>query len=110
MDKGIKNNRQGSITFHTDKGDVVLLPGYNRLTQEQFDGIKKHSLFGPYTEPTERNETEFSLDKETGMQVSKQIKAKEFAYLEVVGDIPPAEVAPAPAPAPNQGGNNGNRR
>ncbi len=36
-DRGIINNRKGSVT--SGRHDIVLVPGANRLTQEQFDKL-----------------------------------------------------------------------
>lgn len=110
MDKGIENARKGSITFHTELGDVVLAPGRNRLSVQQFESIQKHPLFKVYTEPTEREENEYSTDKETGAQIVTKVKVNEHSYLKVLGDIPAVDAAPAPAPAAETKPKSGNLR
>lgn len=39
MDRGIKNNHGAQITVSSAK--IVLAPGYNRLTDEQYEAVKK---------------------------------------------------------------------
>ena len=55
MDKGVKNNHKSHITVKFGKTedadarpDIVLAPGFNRLTQEQYDAIKTRRVIKNY--------------------------------------------------------------
>ena len=55
MDKGVKNNHKSHITVKFGKTedadarpDIVLAPGFNRLTQDQYDAIKSRRVIKNY--------------------------------------------------------------
>lgn len=59
-DKGIINHRKGSVTFTVEidgqKKTIVLKPGANRLSAEQYAALKQHRLFNAMFRPTTDSE------------------------------------------------------
>lgn len=81
-DKGVINSRKASVTFTVEingsKRDIVLKPGANRLTEEQYGALRKNPVFRAMFSHRERVERVTVPDaKNPGEMTVKETRRKE---------------------------------
>lgn len=101
-DKGILNNRQGSVNFTITlndgtKKEIFLQPGHNRLSAEQWEALQKNDHFKLYSTPSVREVDVLETDAEGAQKLTKQ-KVSERAALTPY-DFPTSEEDEAAAKA-----------
>ncbi len=85
-DYGIENMRKATITFTLPSGDLVLVPGKNRLSKEKYEELKKNKFFADHANPDEKEYPETSTDDD-GNIVTKMVKVRVSSSLIDYGEI-----------------------
>lgn len=84
---GIENVRKASITFSLPSGDLVLVPGKNRVSEEKYKELKKNKFFTDHASPDQKQVTETGTDDE-GEIVEKIVTVLVPSSLVDLGEIP----------------------
>lgn len=98
---GIENTRKASITFSLKSGDLVLVPGKNKVSAEKYEELKACPFFEHHSRPDVKEYPETSVDEE-GTVVTKFVKYSVPSSLIDLGEIKAEADAKAKAAADEQ--------